>query len=176
MATRKAIVQVKHTEQEHRFRSKRAPEVKYADDIANYICEQIAMGRSLLSVCREEGMPTAAAVIYWANINLCGFTKKYETAIGIRAQLHFEELISIADDASEDYVTRERADGSEYEAFNPENVQRAKLRVETRKWELSKMIPKKFGDAQLIKLGDNEGNKILAPTIVVQPVQTRKEG
>jgi hypothetical protein len=179
MAKRKQITLVQHTESaKTRFAGRRAPAVRYDDEIAEYICEQIAMGRSLLSVCREPNMPDAAAVIYWVKIDLCKFKAKYETAIQIRAQLHFEEVIAIADDGSGDFQLREKEDGTEYTVLNAENIQRSKLRVDTRKWELSKMQPKVFGDAQLIKLADNEGGKLpsVAPTIIVQPVRVAKDG
>ena len=52
-----------------------------------------------------------------------------------------EETVEIADDSGLDVVMTEdgpRADG--------EVVQRAKLRVDTRKWLLSKLAPKRYGD------------------------------
>jgi len=36
--------------------------------------------------------------------------------------------------------------GEEYETVNPEVIGRSRLRVDTRKWYLSKVLPKIYGD------------------------------
>jgi hypothetical protein len=43
-------------------------------------------------------------------------------------------------------MERARKDGAVETALNREHVSRSELRVNTRKWLLSKMLPKKFGD------------------------------
>ena len=52
------------------------------------------------------------------------------------------EIFDISDDG-----TNER-NGKDSEGFqlNGEAIQRSKLRVDTRKWALSKLVPKKYGD------------------------------
>jgi hypothetical protein len=37
-------------------------------------------------------------------------------------------------------------------------INRSRLRVDTRKWRIAKMHPKKYGEASLLKIGDPEGN------------------
>jgi hypothetical protein len=41
------------------------------------------------------------------------------------------------------------------EVVDHDHIQRAKLRVETRKWMLGKMAPKKYGDKQQIEHSGN---------------------
>ena len=72
---------------------------------------------------------------------------KYARACAQRADLIFEETLEIADDAAEDVIYK---DGVSIE--NQKVVQRDKLRVETRKWFLSKLHPKKYGDKSEIDL------------------------
>ena len=48
-----------------------------------------------------------------------------------RADAVAEEMLAIADDRSGDTVTKIGKDGQEYEAVDNENIQRAKLRVDT---------------------------------------------
>jgi hypothetical protein len=43
-------------------------------------------------------------------------------------------------------MERARKDGSVEAALDREHVARSELRINTRKWLLSKMLPKKFGD------------------------------
>src|SRR5215204_374175 len=53
----------------------------------------------------------------------------------------FEEMLAIADDASKDVVM---VDGKP--RVDNEIAARSRLRVDTRKWALSKLAPKKYGD------------------------------
>jgi hypothetical protein len=56
------------------------------------------------------------------------------------------ECLEIADDGSNDYVTKKNANGTEYEAVDHDHIQRSKLRIETRLKLLAKWNPKKYGD------------------------------
>jgi hypothetical protein len=71
---------------------------------------------------------------------------QYTRACEVRADSLFEEMLDIADDGTNDYITKRASDGTEFEVVNTEHIQRSKLRIETRKWNLSKMNPKKYGD------------------------------
>jgi hypothetical protein len=61
-----------------------------------------------------------------------------------RRRIMFEELLEIADDGSNDWTIRTNKSGDEYEVANTEVVQRSRLRIDVRKWYLSKVLPKKF--------------------------------
>ena len=59
----------------------------------------------------------------------------------------FETInLDIADDGSNDWVERKNADGSTTEVVNGEHIQRSRVRIDARKWLLSKLAPKKYGD------------------------------
>ena len=75
------------------------------------------------------------------------FQNQYARAREIQAEYHFEELIEIADDGTNDYVAKRDASGAIVGwRENGEWVNRSRLRVDTRKWAMSKMAPKKYGD------------------------------
>ena len=57
-----------------------------------------------------------------------------------------EEIVEIADDTALDTVTKVTPQGREYEAVDHENIQRSKLRVNTRQWLMARLAPKKYGD------------------------------
>ena len=57
-----------------------------------------------------------------------------------------EEILEISDDGTTDYVTKVGRNGHEYEAVDQEHIQRSRLRVDSRKWLLSKLVPSKYGD------------------------------
>jgi hypothetical protein len=57
-----------------------------------------------------------------------------------------DECLAIADDTADDYTEKTRADGSKYEQFNPEAVQRSKLKIDTRFKLAAVIAPHKYGD------------------------------
>lgn len=113
----------------------------YSDALAQDICEQLCDGKSLEAVCRSRpGMPTPSVVRRWANpaARECrpDFAANYAQARAIGYQKMAEEIIDICDAAYLD------PNGFTDAAA----VQQARLRSDNRKWLLSKMLPKQFGD------------------------------
>ncbi|EOC1307526.1 DNA packaging protein [Cronobacter dublinensis] len=118
----------------------------YTEELAEIICLRLAEGESLRSVCRDEGMPSKQAVLRWLARNE-SFRAQYVRAKEEGAEAIAEELFDIADDGSNDWMEKLDKDGEAigYQ-LNGEHVQRSKLRIDTRKWYLSKIMPKKYGD------------------------------
>lgn len=56
-----------------------------------------------------------------------------------------EEIIEIADDGSNDWMERNDKDNPGFVA-NGEHIQRSRLRSDNRKWLLSKLAARKYGD------------------------------
>ena len=69
-------------------------------------------------------------------------TKRYARACDDRAEKMADEILEIADDTENDIIFNE--DGQPFE--NQKVVQRDRLRVDSRKWLLAKLHPKKYGD------------------------------
>jgi hypothetical protein len=74
------------------------------------------------------------------------FRDQYARAREAQADYWAEEIVEIADDGTNDYVDRQNKDGSTYETVNSEHINRSRLRVDTRKWLMARMAPKKYGD------------------------------
>lgn len=88
-------------------------------------------------------MPGDATVREWVIDDREGFSAQYTRAIQARAMLWAEEITDIADDGSNDtYIDPNTG----MEKTNAEVVARSRLRVDTRKWMLSKVLPKVYGD------------------------------
>ena len=118
----------------------------YTQDIADTICKRISQGESVRTICKDKTMPDAGTVYNWLlDKDLVSFFKQYARAKDTQAELMFDELLEIADDGSNDLMTIEKGDVA-YEVENKEVVNRSRLRVDTRKWYLSKVLPKKYGD------------------------------
>jgi hypothetical protein len=117
----------------------------YTPEIGRAICEQLATGKTLREVCRGEGMPPESTVRLWALDDREGFAAQYARAREIGYHAMADDLIEIADDGRNDWMYR-NADDNEGWTANGEHLQRSRLRVDTRKWMLSKALPKVYGD------------------------------
>lgn len=141
-------------------RKRRAP-VKYTPEIAEEICRRLAAGETLRKICRTPGMPDEAAVRVWALENKEGFAECYARARELGYQVWADEIIDLSDDATGDYIeTGKTEDGAPILKLNHENVNRSRLRVDSRKWLLAKALPKIYGDRVAAELSGPNGKPI----------------
>ena len=115
---------------------------KYTDKLADKICQMIAQGQSVRSICAKKDMISMQTFFRWLREN-DKFREQYARACEERSYMHAEDIIEIADNATNDYMEKLEGDGY---IFNSENVQRSRLRIDTRKWLMSKLNPKIYGD------------------------------
>lgn len=122
------------------------PPGAYTEELADAICERLADGVSLRTICAADDMPDKATVFRWL-AKYDEFATKYARAREAQADAIFDEMLDIADDGSNDWMERRTKDG---EAIgwqeNGEALRRSALRVSTRQWMASKLQPKKYGD------------------------------
>lgn len=114
--------------------------VVYTDELAQQILDRIANGEVLTKICREEGMPSYSGVKKWKKLRP-DFAEAYKEARDLGFDAIAESCLEIADDGRNDYM-----EGENGPVFNPENVQRSKLRVHTRLQLLKSWDPKRYGD------------------------------
>lgn len=107
---------------------------EYTAEIGDIICERISEGQSLRKICDAEDMPNKATVFRWLAANK-EFSDQYARARETQADTLFDDVLAIADQ----YDTIS-------EAVNPDLIQRAKLRIDARKWMAGKLRPKVYGD------------------------------
>lgn len=115
---------------------------KYTDKLADEICQMIAQGQSVRSICAKKDMISMQTFFRWRRENE-KFREQYARACEERSYAYAEDIIEIADNATNDYMEKLEGDGY---IFNSENVQRSRLRIDTRKWLMSKLNPKVYGD------------------------------
>jgi hypothetical protein len=106
-------------------RSQPEPRIAYSDDLAAKICGHIADGLSLKEVCMLDGMPSRATAYKWLAMH-SSFADMYARAREERADLIADEIVTIAD--------------------NDPDPNRARVRIDARKWWAAKVNPKKYGD------------------------------
>jgi hypothetical protein len=81
---------------------------------------------------------------------------------------HFaEEMLEIADDGSNDWIERELERGNVIKVADHEHIARSRLRVDTRKWLMSKLLPKKYGE----KLDVNNRVDLVAQLSLMSPAE-----
>lgn len=114
----------------------------FTPELAAEICRRLCDGKTLREVCRAEDMPPESTVRGWVTENREGFSAHYARAREIGYHTMADEIIHIADDNSHDVRTDE--DGNEL--VNYDVINRAKLRIDSRKWLLAKALPKVYGD------------------------------
>lgn len=113
----------------------------YSAEIADELCALLAEGKSIRQITELPGMPSRRAGQYWMS-RYPGFREKYECAMMLLAEFWAHEIIEIADDSSGDFIINERGE----RAIDHENINRARLKVDARRWLLSKILPKRYGD------------------------------
>lgn len=126
---------------------------------ADQLCELIVQKWTLRQIEAREDMPGHATILRWLEA-FPDFRTQYARAMELRADIMADELLEIADDGRNDWVERENADGSSFMALDHEHVTRSKLRVDARKWLLSKMAPKKYGERVVAEHVGKDGGPI----------------
>lgn len=126
----------------------------YCDELASLICSLMAEGQSLRKICSLESMPNLSTVMHWLfnpSPFRDTFLEQYRCARQIQAEINADEMIDIADDSSEDEIFTDEGK----RLLNKEFVARSKLRVEQRRWNAERLLPKVYGARQVIA-GDPE--------------------
>ena len=119
----------------------------YTPETGETICERIAEGESLTQICRDPEMPSSPTVYAWlADERRKSFLSGYARAREAQMEALAEEILEIADDATNDWTEHQNADGTTSRVVDHENIQRARLKVDARKWLMSKLASRKYGD------------------------------
>jgi hypothetical protein len=132
--------------------SKKAPKRKgalgprstYTKAKGRAVCKLLADGWTLNQACQQLGL-AGRTVRRWALDN-DDFAPQYARARELGYQAMADELIEISDDGRNDWMSILGKNGQAIDVPNKEVIDRSKLRVDTRKWLLSKALPKIYGD------------------------------
>lgn len=112
---------------------------------AELILKRLADGESLNAICKDADMPAESTVRSWALKDVEGFAAKYAHAREIGYDRLGEEILQIADTPQLGEIRTTKADGGE-EVKYADMIEHRRLQVDARKWMLSKMLPKRYGD------------------------------
>lgn len=110
-----------------------------------YVLRRLAAGDSIAEICRNQEAPSQDTVYKWV-LEGGRFAEMYAQARQIQAERLFDELLRISDQLDE-----VGPDGKRDRAA----IDRARLMIDTRKWILAKMLPKKYGDLSKLEISGN---------------------
>lgn len=115
---------------------------KYTNALAEEICAAISSSSQGIKVLCQANphWPNKDTIFTWLKDNN-DFSDQYARAKQTQIECVVDELLEIADDDSCDQVVG--ADGQVH--FNNQAIQRARLRIDTRKWLACKLVPKVYG-------------------------------
>lgn len=121
----------------------------FTPEVAAEICDRLAKGESLRSICADQEagwLPSETTVRRWLATGdaeeagqFADFRRQYAHAREAQADTKFEQAWDIA------------------EAATAETVQVARLKIDTIKWQTSKLAPKKYGE-KLALTGGSDGD------------------
>lgn len=139
---------------------------EFTQNIADIICERLADGESLRSICADAAMPATSTVCKWLS-QQAAFAEQYTRARELQADSLFDEILEIVDDGLNDWVERKGEDGKTLGWIeNGEALRRSALRVDARKWMAGKLKPKKYGDKTQMEHVGADGGAITFQTII----------
>ncbi len=121
------------------------------------ICKLVAQGKSMRAAC-ELASVAESTFRSWKEESE-EILAQYARACEERANFWAEEIVEISDDTSSDV-------SGELKMPNSVAVQRAKLRVDTRKWIMARILPKKYGDKVQNEITGKDGAPIEAAITV----------
>lgn len=110
--------------------------VGFSEDVFADTLERIACGEAVSKICGEPGYPSRKTFYSWVLRN-DDLRERYEVALVARHYALADETLEIAD---------QPVGSLDSGATDTGAVQKQRLQVDTRKWLLSKMVPKKYGD------------------------------
>lgn len=127
----------------------------YSKEKADEICELLATGMSLRTVCKKDNMPDMSTVFAWIRTHE-DFSNQYAKAKEEAIDAKHEELEALGDEAIE---LSQRVDPKASGAV----VNAVRLKADNLKWVMSKLKPKKYGDKVDVT---SDGKAIKGNTII----------
>lgn len=86
------------------------------------------------------------------------FSEQYARARDFQADYYFDEIVDIADELGDESDSNQ--------------INRAKLRIDSRKWKVARMSPRKYGDKQ--QIDHTSSDDAFKPTVIKLVAQSNE--
>lgn len=122
--------------------SKKGRATKFTQELADEICNTIASNSKGIGMLCEENThwPNKDTIFTWLKNN-SAFSDQYARAKQCQIECLVDQMLEIADDTSQDSLIDEQGKM----IFNPQSINRARLKIDTRKWLACKLVPRVYG-------------------------------
>lgn len=125
------------------------------NDVVAEVCARICAGDSVRAIFTDAPADYPCVVTWWRWIGAdADIRAAYDSAITARSEKFAEEIVAIADNvgsparnAEGELIYRK---GELVFEVSREAIDHAKLKVEARKWNASRLLPKKYGDRTIL--------------------------
>lgn len=126
---------------------KRGRPTIFTQKIADELCAHLAMGESLRTACARKNMPAVKTVFNWFH-RYPDFVQQYEKAKQEAADAMAEEILDIADTPliGEEITIKGYGKKQTVEVSRKEMLGHRRLQIDTRKFLMAKMKPKRYGE------------------------------
>ncbi len=134
-----------------------APTFPFNDAIATLICEAISsIPRGMEFICATHpDFPCKTTINIW-RLHHPSFAADYKTAKLVQANLLAEDMLDIADDSTHDTTI-----GKHGLIMDSEYVARSRLRIDTRKWLSSQLLPDDYGSTINVDVGGDKAKEVV---------------
>jgi hypothetical protein len=124
------------------------------------ILARIATSRDSIATITEgdESLPSETTFFKWKREDAV-LAQDYAHAKEDQADLIAEEMLDIADDSRNDWMKKKQGD-EVIDVPNPEVINRSRLRIDTRKWVMGKLRPKKYGELLRQEITGKDGGAV----------------
>lgn len=128
----------------------------YTYNLSEVICTRLSNGETGAEICRDQDMPSWNTLCNWRRKH-ADFDKRYRISREQGCEYYADEIVSIADSGENDYVTRLDKKGHPRTVFDRDHFERSRLRVDARKWTVSKILRHTYGDKSEVDLRTPDG-------------------
>jgi len=111
----------------------------YSEEFAIRICTEIALGKSLISICSAVDMPDRVTVYRWLEEHV-EFRNEYARARELQADHYADQIVDLADEAKDANLAR--------------------LQIDARKWTAAKLRPNRYSERFLNEHTGKDGAPI----------------
>ena len=132
---------------------------RYSAALAERICDHIRCGDSLRKAAEKEGVPNPS-VMRWVHENKA-FSEQYARACEERLAALEDKLLDLVEKCHEVAPCAE---------IGGTMLQAVKLEIDTLKWMLAKLMPKRYGDRAALALEGGDTPVKLAHTLPAEAV------